>query len=482
MAAPTPSPSVPDPDANLKWHEGLSRYQWFVLIVATLAWLFDTMDQQFFNLARKPAMIDLLNIKPTDPLVDQYAGYSTSIFLTGWAIGGILFGVLGDKIGRARTLTLTVFTYSLCTGLSAFSFGFWDFAFYRFITGLGVGGAFAAGVTLVAEVMPDRSRTKALGTFQAFSAVGNMVAAFTTIGLGTLGLFSLLQGGVPWRIMFLVGALPALLAVFIMRRLEEPERWREMAKARAEGRMAGDPQARAGSIADLFRIPRWRHNTLVGLALAFAGVVAVWGIGFFSFDLARNVYRPQLLEYAASIGLEDKDQAKYVNDWLTIYTGGISAMQNLGAFFGIYSFAVVTTRLGRRATFALFFVLAILSTLMVFAFLGEVWHIFTLIPLMGFCQLALFGGYAIYFPELFPTRLRSTGVSFCYNVGRLVAAIAPFMLGVLSNQVYGWAGPNALRYSGMTMCAFLLIGLAVLPFAPETQGQPLPEEDVNPIS
>src|SRR4051794_39439611 len=155
------------------WWKGLTRYHWFVFVVAALAWLFDTMDQQLFTLARKPAIMQLLGASsPSDPKVDLYSGYATSIFMIGWAIGGVFFGILGDRVGRARALMLTILLYSAFTGLSALSYGFADFSFYRFLTGLGVGGVFAVAVSLVAEVMPERARTMALGWLQALSAFG----------------------------------------------------------------------------------------------------------------------------------------------------------------------------------------------------------------------------------------------------------------------------------------------------------------------
>ncbi len=139
------------------WWRGLTRYQWFVFTVASLGWLFDTMDQQLFTLARVAAVRDLMHIPPGDPLVDRWAGFATTSFMIGWAIGGILFGIAGDRIGRAKTMMLTVLCYSAFTGLSAASQSVWDFMGWRFLTGLGVGGQFAVGVALVAEVMPDRA-------------------------------------------------------------------------------------------------------------------------------------------------------------------------------------------------------------------------------------------------------------------------------------------------------------------------------------
>jgi len=149
-------------------------------------------------------------------------------------------------------------------------------------------------------------------------------------------------------------------------------------------------------------------------------------------------------------------------------------MQNIGGFFGIYAFSYVTHYTGRKPAFAVAFIAAMLSTGLVFWNLREFSQIFWMIPIMGFCQLALFGGYAIYFPELFPTRLRSTGTSFCYNVGRFVAALGPFTLGLLTSKVYaGYSEP--MRYAGVTMCSIFLLGLLALPFAPETKGRELPE-------
>jgi MFS family permease len=439
------------------WYRELNSYHWFVLVVAALGWLFDTMDQQLFVWARKPAMTELLGLSPTDPKVDGFGTYATSIFLIGWASGGIAFGILGDRIGRAKTMMLTILIYSLFTGLSALSRGFWDFAFYRFLTGLGVGGEFAVGVALVAEVMPDRARPFALGMLQALSAVGNITAA--VIGISFARLEEAGAIGEAWRWMFVVGTLPALLALVIRARLREPERWQAVA-------VDGAAIKELGSFREMFSDPVLRRNALVGLALAFSGVVGLWGIGFFTPDLQRTVFRKTFEAQGKS-----PEQIKAA---LGTWTGISLVLQNLGGFFGVYAFSRVTHYIGRKPAFAISFLAAMLSTAFVFAFMDSLYDIFWMIPLMGFCQLSLFGGYAIYFPELFPTRLRSTGTSFCYNVGRFVAAVGPFALGVLTTSVFvDRAEP--MRYAGVTMCSVFLIGLLALPFAPETRGKPLPE-------
>lgn len=472
-------PSEPSPqdelarDSSYRWYKELTRYHWFVLIVAALGWLFDTMDQQLFNLARVPAMRELLPHEPGEPpakeLLDFYGPLATSIFLMGWATGGLFFGVLGDRVGRAKVMLWTILVYSLCTGLSAFSVGFWDFAFYRFITGLGVGGEFAVGVSLVAEVMPARARPFALGFLQALSAVGNITAAFLNMGLGTLessGAFQSWEvGDTPvksWRLMFLIGTGPALLAILIRRRLKEPEKWQQEAHS-------GVAKKHLGSYAELFGDPRWRSRAIVGMLMAFAGVVGLWGIGFFSFDLVSSVLRKRF----EAQGMNESQIAGNIAWWVGI----TSVMQNLGGFFGIYAYSHLTQFTGRKPAFAVAFVAAMLSTAMVFWYLKEFSQIFWMIPIMGFCQLSLFGGYAIYFPELFPTRLRSTGTSFCYNVGRFVAAVGPFTLGILTSKVFTVANgyQEGMRYAGVAMCGIFLLGLFVLPFAPETRGKPLPE-------
>ncbi len=558
-----------------RWYKELNRYHWFVLVVATLGWLFDSMDQQLFNLARVPAMRELLATSPGVAVsagdVAKAGGYATSIFLIGWATGGLFFGVLGDRIGRAKTMLLTILVYSAFTGLSALSRGFWDFVLYRFLTGLGVGGEFAVGVALVAEVMPQRARPYALGLLQALSAIGNITAALTSIWFGNLeaqGVFERFQFfGVTctsWRAMFVVGTLPALLAIVIRRRLKEPERWQQAREYSGEN-------TRLGSYSELFGDPRWCRNAFVGMLLATSGIIGLWSIGFFSIDLTRSVFRkvfedegrsngstdgdrdivrlivrdptsldswaaelkpldlldssrstsdgPAILSVIHSLRAQDRaisqhsvlaeldargqtdkerlsreeflsgeprlqdgraladrvsSRSAQLSGRVTRWAGYTSMMLNIGSFCGIYAFSIVTQRIGRRPAFAIAFVAALLSTVFVFWKMDDVTDVFWMLPLMGFCQVSVFGGYAIYFPELFPTRLRSTGTSFCYNVGRYLAAAGPLTLGHLTSNVFaGYEEP--LRWAGISMCSVFILGLMTLPFCPETRGQPLPE-------
>lgn len=429
------------PNLEVPWYRELTGYHWWVLIVASLGWLFDTMDQRIFVLVRQPAMEALL---PAGSDVKFHSGIATTVFMIGWAVGGLYFGMLSDRWGRAKTMMLAIIVYAGFTGLSALSQNKWDFMAYRFLTGLGVGGEFAAGVTLVAETMPVRARAHALGILQALSAVGNI------IGSG-IGYFVLPAYG--WRAMFCVGVLPSLLVAFVFNRLKEPDAWLQAREAMRRGE-----KKQLGAIGDLFSDNRWRRNTAIGLTLAIAGVVGLWGIGFWSPELIR--------EALGSLTKETRDR----------YAALGTLLQDVGAFFGISAFTIVTARIGRRPSFAFFFLLAMAATIMTFGWLRQPGDIFWMIPILGFCNLSIFGGYSIYLPELYPTRLRSTGVGFCYNVGRIVAALGPFTL-VYLNSAFANAGyATPFRYAAMTLSSIYLVGILAVVFAPETKGKPLPEE------
>lgn len=528
--------SKPDTsDPNVPWYKTLTKYHWFVLGVSALGWLFDCLDQQLFVLARPAVMKSLY---PSDPYKvenlaklsenqnlsnqelkdlsdkkikenvlkqDESGKIATSVFLAGWALGGIFFGVMGDRVGRAKTMMITILLYSLFTGLSSLSTSLWDFCLYRFLTGLGVGGEFAVGVALVSEVMPNRARPYTLGLLQALSAVGNISAALINLGLGLAEEQGLVSS--PWRIMFLIGALPAMLALVIRSKLKEPEVWVKQQQLHPEGK-----KGFFSHYGQLFSHPTWRKHALLGLVLGCAGIIGLWSVGFFVPDLTRKVFEPiktmEIVdeELAAATANGDAGRTAQLTTLKSEFTakgelseenkgilgdanmkkigGKVSALQsyssmgiNVGAFLGMYGFGAFSQRIGRKPMFVIALLAACVSTASVFWFLSDPYQLWWLVPLMGFCQLSLFGGYAIYFPELFPTHLRSTGTSFCYNVGRFVAAIGPLVSTAITSAFAtpGRTPLEAIRYGGVTMCGVFLIGLLALPFLPETRGKPLPE-------
>lgn len=439
------------------WWRSLSREHWFVFIIASLAWFFDCLDSQFFNLARDAATEDLLENKG---LATIYAPYTTSVFLLGWAVGGLLLGALGDRHGRARMLTLSVLMYSVFTGLSAFSGSFLQFCAYRFLTGCGVGGVFGLAVALVADTLADRARSPALGLLQSLSTWGNCLAGLIGMGIGLLGVRQLLPFGLkPWQAIFLVGALPALLCVPLMRSLPEPVKWRQ---ARDAGLLSG---VRAGSYRALLRQAPWSHNAWFGLLVCSAGIIGYWGIGNFHPRIVGSIVDLHLGGAPLAPGALASEQAFWRSAGLLL--------QNIGGFAGMMTCAWVAQAHGRRPALLGSLLLSFLTTLLVFRGLREFSQIFWMLPLMGFGQMAVYAVYAIYLPELFPTRLRSTGTSFCYNGGRIIAATAPFTISRITASLGG--DVEAFRSAGQWVSLLLLTGLIALPFLPETRGQPLPE-------
>lgn len=440
------------------WWRLLTREHWFVFTIASLAWFFDCLDQQLFNLARDGAMEQLM---PTKAMAIEYAPYTTSVFLVGWAIGGLFFGALGDRFGRARILTFSVLLYSISTGLNALSTGFVDFCVYRFLTGTGVGGVFGLAVALVADTVHDKARAPALGLLQSLSTVGNITAGLIGMGVGLLALRELLPFGLKgWQLMFLIGAAPAFLCVFILAGLKEPKKWVD---AKAAGAKTG---VKFGSYKVLLTHPRWKRHAWAGLALCSAGIIGLWGVGNFHPKIVRTIVEVHL----AAQNLSPEKLASEKTFWASM---GL-LLQNIGAFIGMMTLAKVAQVRGRKFAFAVSLIIAFASTILVFKGMREFSHIFWMIPLMGFGQLSVFAVYAIYLPELFPTSLRSTGTSFCYNVGRLIAATAPFTVGQLTRSLGG--NIEGFRTAGMIVSLVLLLGLLVLPVLPETKDQPLPEE------
>src|SRR5579862_484938 len=184
MEAKVQFPPAPAPSVSRSWWKPLDGYQRNVFVLASLAWLFDCLGQQVFVIARNPAVMALMRPGTPPDKIKECGAYITSIFVVGWATGGLIFGAVGDRMGRARALAITILLYGLCTGLSGFSTRIADFCVYRFITGLGVGGVFGLAVALCADSLPDSSRPHALGVLQALSGVGNIMAGITAVVLG----------------------------------------------------------------------------------------------------------------------------------------------------------------------------------------------------------------------------------------------------------------------------------------------------------
>lgn len=406
------------------------------------------MDQWLYVLVKTPALSELLNLPPSDPTTKWWTGTAQTVFILGWATGGLFFGMVGDRLGRTKTMGLTILIYSLFTGLSGLSGksgilpGHIEFIIFRFLTGLGIGGEFAAGASLVAETFPQYARATALGIVQATSALGNVMAGFINLWIGA-------NPDLGWRWVFAVGIVPAFLLFIIFMFIREPHAWVE-SNRRIK---SGEEHRAAVPIFDLFRDPVLLRNTIVGVVLGAVGVIGFWGIGTWTPELFRNALNPENLP---SLTHEVELKTSYC----------IMA-QNLAGFFGVLAFSKAAQVIGRKPTFIASLLLCAVVVPATFAFTNSYASALVLFSLLGFSLLTLFGGFAIYFPELFPTRLRSTGTGFCYNVARYLAASGPAVFAGLSAN-YG------MQRAALVVSGVFLLGLLVMPIAPETKGKQLP--------
>lgn len=416
------------------WRDGVTRYQWLVLFVAWLGWVFDAMDATIYAIVLHPALHDLLQTSPATTVPSEeigwYGGIIFSIFLIGWAIGGIAFGVLADRFGRTKVLIATIIIYAVFTGAAALAQSWWHLALSRFLTALGIGGEWAAGAAIVAETWPEEKRAKAAGILQSAWAVGFFLAAT----------FNLILKDYGWRSLFLVGILPAFVALLVRWWVKEPERWaraHELQPAPLSAIFEGD----------------LRRATLVGSALAFVAVFGLWGSTNWAPTLVREL--PDVRGAEAALLAQDVSYA-------------IMAL-NAGAIFGYLGFGPLADRFGRRPVFAFMclgsFIMLPVTYLLPTTYSG----VLMLLPVLGFFNNGIFSGFPIYLPELYPTRLRATGAGFCFNAGRALASASPFLTGWLVTTL------GTFGRAASTVALIYLFGLAVLAFAPETRGQRLPD-------
>jgi MFS family permease len=426
---PTEQPSSP---RDRSWFDGVTRYQWLVLFVAWLGWVFDAMDATIYAIVLHPALHDLLHTSGSPPAAERigwYGGIIFSIFLIGWAIGGIAFGIAADRFGRTKVLMATIIIYAGFTGAAALAEEWWQLAVYRFLTALGIGGEWAAGATIVAETWPEEKRAKAAGILQSAWAVGFFLAAGCNLAF---------MDAYGWRGLFLIGVLPAFLALLVRWWVKEPDRW---------------THAHAQRVIPLSAIFEGdlKRATLVGSTLAFVAVFGLWG---------STNWAPTLVhELPEFHGAEPATLTKAVSY-------AIMAL-NAGAIFGYLSFGPLADRFGRRPVFAFMCVGSLVMLPTTYLLPSHYAAVLMLLPVLGFFNNGIFSGFPIYLPELYPTRLRATGAGFCFNAGRILASASPFLTGWLVTAL------GTFGRAASTVAFVYLVGLGVLWFAPETKGQPL---------
>jgi MFS family permease len=409
---------------------------WLALGSACLGWMFDSMDLNLFTLILFPTVSDLIGSSDSGS-VAAIGGAIVAIKLFAWGLGGILFGVVADRIGRSRTMIITILIYAIFTGLSGLSRNWIELAVLQAIAGIGIGGEWAAGAALVAETWPEKSRTKAQQFMQMCFAFGNFCAAGANILVGPYG----------WRWVFLVGATPAILTLLMRRWVPEPERWRHVRAAQkgTEGDSAKE------TFLAIFR-PDFRRRTIVGVVISMAMMIGSWG-GLVL--LPTWVYT--ILGPTASAGT--KLQA----------TSQVFLIMNIGAVAGYVLLIWLVDWIGRRPSYFVFCLGAYISSVVLFTQAQTYEQLLFFVFFLGFFANGGFGTFAIYLPELYPTRFRATGQGFCWNVARMVTGIGPFVTGMLVSTF------GSVPYASLGISWVFVLGLIAIWFGPETRGRALPD-------
>jgi MFS family permease len=399
-----------------------------VLFAAGLGWLFDGYEIGLFPLIARPALRQILGAGG-DEQIGAWMGVITAFFLVGAALGGGLFGWLGDRVGRVRAMALSILVYSLVTGLGYFAQSPWELAVVRGVSALGMGGQWALGVALAMESWPERWRPLLAG----------LMGAAANVGFLLVGVTARLHPVTPesWRWMMIVAALPAFIAVFVVGLVPESERWKASVRE-------GAPNV----LLEVFG-PELRGRTLLGIAFASISLIGTWGA------------------------------VQWLPLWADQLVGGgnpaakadTQMIQAVGAIVGALGAPFLGTRFGRRPAYFLLCLASLLVCAWMFRAVTSYGPGFLCAAFASSAVTASFyGWFPLYFPELFPTRIRAAAQGICYNAGRIFAAVGALTQGQLV-AAFGGSYPRA----GSVITLVYLLGMALVWFAPETKGKPLPE-------
>jgi MFS family permease len=426
----------------------MNGYQWVVLFAAWLGWGFDIFDGLLFNYVAPNCVPTLLGLQIGSPEARaatlRYAGIVTSVLLVGWAVGGILFGRICDRIGRTRTLLLTMAMYAVGTALCAIAPNMAFLILFRVIASLGIGGEWAAGASMVAEVVPERRRVEAGALLYTSAPMGLFLATYVTYWIQGVALPS--RPEVAWRYVFLFGLVPAAVAFVVRFFIKEPERWQKV-------RVAAAP-----SLSELFS-PQFRTITLSGLGMALVALITWWSCNAFIGTVATGLANAE----ASLQGLAGVATQQLIQQWVKFATN----VFNLGGLIGTLLTIPFAKHMGRKPMYIVYFLLSGLSLMLTFGLNLPPYDRLYGYFFIGLTVFGVFGSFTYYLPELFPTRLRATGSGFCYNSGRIVAAIGPFVVGSVSAM-----GADALA-TAMQMLFWVgavpLAGLLLMPWVIETR-------------
>jgi MFS family permease len=420
--------AAPGVGATSMFH--LSRYQWLTLVSAFLGWMFDSMDLNLFTLVLVPSVGSLLH--STDPAEISKVG---SLIISGklltWGIGGVLFGVAADRLGRSRVMAWTIFIYAAFTLLSAFARTWPELAVAQALAGFGIGGEWAAGAALVAETWPEKHRARAMQIMQMAFAFGFLAAA----------LDNLLLGGFGWRWVLGMGAAPALITVLIRRFVPEPQRWVKV-------RDSVDAEPAIQTFLGIFK-PELRRKTIVGVIVASAAMLGCWG---------GLTFLPSWIHQLA--GPNSGRPIGAIVSYAFI-------LMMVGATLGYLSLIWMLEALGRRMSYFIFSVGSFIASMVLFLTIHDLESVLWFMPIYGYFVIGAFGTFAAYLPELFPTRVRATGQGFCWNMARALTSIGPLAGSVVVAKFGSFPAASA------AISLLFIVGMVAIWFGPETKGIPL---------
>ncbi len=433
----------------------LTRYQWTVFFAAWLGWGFDIFDGLLFNFVAPNAIPTLLDLQIGSPeagaAIFQWTGILNALLLLGWAAGGVLFGPICDRFGRKRVLMMTMVLYALGTASCAFVTEMWQLVIFRIVASLGIGGEWAAGSAMVAEVVPEEKRVEAGALLYTSAPFGLFLASY--VNQEVAGGWFAHDPAMSWRYVLLFGLIPAAVAFAVRAFIKEPERW-----------TAATAHAAPARVREIFA-PGMRTRTASALIVAIVALITWWTCNAFLQVLANALAGTEAvirgLDAAATSALKESWKATATN-WF-----------NLGGLIGTLLTIPVAKFLGRRKLFAIYFGGSALAILLTFGLDIPSESRLLLWFFIGLTVFGVFGAFPFYLPELYPTRLRSTGSGFCYNVGRVITAGGVFLVGAIAQNA---KGDPALILKTLVMIGFVpVVGLLLLRWVIETRGQRMPD-------
>jgi MFS family permease len=433
--------------AAISFPRGLTRYQWTVFLVVWAGWALDATDFGLFSIVLKPAVTELLGGTAEPAAIGRVGGILAMVGLLGWAFGGFMFGIIADYIGRVRTLAVSILIYSAFTAAQGFAHSPFELGLFRFIGGLGTGGEIIVGIPLVAEAFAETTqRAKVLGIMMTGGAFGSLIGGWVYGLIGAWG----------WRWVFFVGVVPAVLLFFIRRGMIEPEHF-EQVRARREA-AAARPTVSEADREFLRFVPlqlfnrRNRYSTFVGLLFCLGTLLAIWTTVIWLPTIQSAMLEADGIKGGAAI--------PYISRGMMLW--------GIGGIFGYASFGFIADVIGRRAAIVLYNLGTMVLGFTLYLGLSHYTLYPYLLPIYGFFVLGVFSGHAVYLPELFPTHVRATAVSFCNGTGRIITSTGPLVAGLLVGYFGGFNKGAAI------MTGFAALSILAMFLGRETRDDPLP--------